>query len=393
MGTSRGIAAAVCFLAFAFPMSASSFALRALEKGDRVPDIELAGLSGEGVRLSSFAGEKGLVVIYWATWSVRSPDLLRFAEQALRAYEKSGLRLIAVNADHEEMNAKDLEAVRAKAAELGLSFPVLVDRGLKGYNAVGIISVPTTLVLDRDLRIADAYPGFPSVARDDIPERIEAFLGIARKKREEKAQYLLDHRPKNNALTYHNLGKRLYILARSPSGDLKEVPETAIERLEEAIRRDPDFFWPYLLKAIVLHQAKASDRLDAALQALRSKEFHEVYERRILGFGYLYLGRDEEAAAHFLAASGILPDDPAVLFGGAVAAARLGKREAAAKALDRLRRDAAAKEVLGFDYEGFFAADGALREGTEAALRRALERFLNIEKGGEAALRLEAAGR
>ena len=55
-----------------FPLSASSFALRGLTEGDKITDIAFAGISGEGGKLSSFAGEKGLVVIYWATWSSRS---------------------------------------------------------------------------------------------------------------------------------------------------------------------------------------------------------------------------------------------------------------------------------------------------------------------------------
>jgi len=377
----------VCMVAFAFPMSASSFALRTLEKGDKIPDLDFRGLAGEGGKLSSFAGGKGLVVIYWATWSSRSPELLRFAEQVLRGYEKQGIRILAVNADHQEMKAEDLAAVRAAAEGLRLSFPVVVDAGLVGYNAIGIVSTPTTLLLDRDLRLVDAYPGFPSAARDDIPARIEAFLGIAPPKPPEKDRYLLEHRPKNNALMYYNLGKRLYLLARSPSGELRAVPENAIERLDEAIRRDPDYFRPYLLKAIILHQAKGNGRLAEALRELEKRDFQEVYERRILGLGYLAMGKDAAAAAHLRAASGILPDDPAILFGLAVAAARSGDAAGARKALAALGRGTGAREALGFDHESLFTPEGALRGDAGPALQRALERLLEIEKQGQGALR------
>ena len=94
------------------------------------------------------------------------------------------------------------------------------------------------------------------MARTDIPERIDAVLGIVRERRPEKAQYLLDHKPKNHALQYYNLGKRIFLSARSPSGELRGgVPEQAIDRLNEAIRRDPDFFRPYLLQAIIFNAA------------------------------------------------------------------------------------------------------------------------------------------
>jgi hypothetical protein len=211
------IASILCAWIFSFPLSGDTFALRGLGKGDRVPDLTFVGITAESGKLSSFSGEKGLIVIYWATWSSRSP-----------------------NADHQEMRREEIEAVKGKATEMALSFPVMLDAGLEGYNEIGIITVPTTLILDGDLKIVDVYPGFPSIARDDIPDRIDAFLGIEKKKRPEKTQYLLDHKPKNHALQYYNLGKTLFVFARSPSGRLRNVPENAIERLDEAIRRDPD---------------------------------------------------------------------------------------------------------------------------------------------------------
>ena len=83
------LSAAVCLTAIASPWwSASAFALRTLEQGAKAPDIELMGVNGEGAKLSSLVGAKGLVVVYWATWSSRSPAILQFAEQELRKYEK-----------------------------------------------------------------------------------------------------------------------------------------------------------------------------------------------------------------------------------------------------------------------------------------------------------------
>ncbi len=369
----------VLTLLLLFPIAASSFALRNMDKGDKAPDMELKGVTGEGGKLSSFVGEKGLIVIYWATWSSRSPDVLKFAEETLRGYEKQGFRILAVNADHQDMKSEDLAAVKAMAAELGISFPVVVDEGLKGYNALGVITTPTTLILDRELKLVDAYPGFPSVARDDIPDRLDAFLGVVKPKRDEKAQYFLDHKPKNYALQYYNMGKQMFLLARSPSGELKGVPETAIERLDEAIRRDPDFFRPYLLKAIVFDLAKAGGRRDDALKDLAKRDFQEAYERRVLALGYLYLGMEGPAADQLRVVAGLSPDDPGVLFGQAVAAGRRRDGPGARKVLDALRAKLAAAE-LGFDPAAFFDDAGGLKPGTEKELARALGVLLEIER-------------
>ncbi|MBF8259666.1 MAG: Thioredoxin protein [Actinobacteria bacterium] len=370
----------LCLWAFSFPLSASSFALRGMDKGSRLPDMEFVGITAQGGKLSSFAGRKGLVLIYWATWSSRSRDILVFSEKELRRYENQGMKLLAVNADHQEMMSEDIAAVRAAVSEMGLTFPVVLDAGLKGYNEIGVISVPTTIFLDNTLKIVDAYPGFPSVARNDIPDRIDAFLGIVKEKPAEKAQYLLEHTPKNHALQFYNLGKRLFLSARSPSGELKGVPDSAIDRLDEAIRRDPDYFRPYLLKAIILDMARANGRREAALQELKKRDFQEAYERRVLGFGYLYMGLDKQADDCFRLLSSQVQNDPVMLFGEAIVAARRKDGPAAKKALSAIAGISGAKEALGFDHAPLFAESGELAAGTEKSLRAALDRLLEIEK-------------
>jgi len=386
------LAGVVCLAAAASPWwSASAFALRTLEQGAKAPDIELMGVNGEGAKLSSLVGPKGLVVIYWATWSSRSPGILQFAEQELRKYEASGMKVIAVNADHQEMKAEDFQAVRDKVKELGLTLPVFHDKGLVGYNALGIISVPTTLIMDNALSLREAYPGFPSVAKTDIPEKIDAALGIVREKRPEKAQYLLDHKPKNHALQYYNLGKRMFLVARSPSGELRGgIPEAAIDRLSEAIRRDPDFFRPYLLKAIIFHAAKEHALRDSALDNIRKREFQEPYEHRVLALGYLEMGMDNSASDHLKALFSLSADDPAGLFGLALLSQRRNDAAGAKKAVTALTANPAAKEILGEEVAALFTPDGAVKPGASLAVRDTLDRLLDIEKKPMGMIRSDA---
>ncbi|MDD5761489.1 MAG: redoxin domain-containing protein [bacterium] len=382
----------VCLAAVASPWwSASAFALRTLEQGAKAPDLELMGVNGEGAKLSSLVGAKGLVVIYWATWSSRSPGILLFAEKELRKYEALGMNVVAVNADHQEMKAEDFQAVRDKVKELGLAMPVFHDKGLVGYNALGIISTPTTLILDNTLSLREAYPGFPSVAKDDIPERIDAFLGIVREKRAESAQYLLDHKTKNHALQYYNLGKRLFLTARSPSGELRGgVPQSAIDRLDEAIRRDPDFFRPYFLKAIIYHAAKEHALRDSALDNIRKREFQEPYEHRVLALGYLEMGMDNSASDHLKALFSLAADDPAGLFGQTLLHLRRKDAAAAKKAATALLMNPKSKEVLGEDPAALFTPEGAVKPGAERAVRNTLDRLLDIEKKGQGMIRPDA---
>lgn len=386
------LSVAACLAAVASPWwSASAFALRTLEQGAKAPDLELSGVNVEGAKLSSLVGAKGVVVIYWATWSSRSPGILQFAEKELRKYEALGMNVVAVNADHEEMKPGDLQAVRDKIKELGLAMPVFHDRGLVGYNALGIISTPTTLILDNTLTLLEAYPGFPSIAKTDLPEKIDAVLGIVREKRPEKAQYLLDHKPGNHALQYYNLGKRLFLTARSPSGELRGgVPQSAIDRLDEAIRRDPDFFRPYLLKAIIYHAAKERALRDSALDNIRKREFQEPYEHRVLALGYLEMGMDDNASDHLKALLSLTAGDPAGLFGQTVLSGRRKDAAGAKKSAQALFANTKTKEVLGEDPAALFTPEGAVKPGAERAVRDTLERLLEIEKKGQGMIRPDA---
>ena len=386
------LSVAICLTAIASPWwGASAFALRTLEQGAKAPDIELAGVNGEGAKLSSLVGAKGLVVVYWATWSARSPGILLFAEKELRKYEALGMKVVAVNADHQEMKAEDHQAVRDLVRDLGLTLPVFLDKGLVGYNALGIISVPTTLLLDNTLSLREAYPGFPSVAKDDIPEKIDAVLGIVREKRPEQAQYLLDHKPKNHALQYYNLGKRLFLTARSPSGELRGgVPDSAIDRLNEAIRRDPDYFRPYLLKAVIYHAAKERALRDSALDNIRKREFQEPYEHRVLALGYLEMGMDNSASDHLRLLFSLAPGDPAGLFGQTVLSARRKDAAAGKKAATALLMNAKSREVLGEDAAALFTPEGGVKPGAERAVRNTLDRLLDIEKIGQGMIRPDA---
>lgn len=167
--------------AFAAPVSAASVFEGGLRNGDPVPDVAFVGITVDSGKLSSFSGKKGLIVVYWATWDKLSPAMLAFAERELRRYEEHGVKLLAVNADHQEMRDEDTARVRAKTAEMKLSFPVVLDAALKGYNDIGIAEFPTLLLLDGDRRIVDSYEGFPPAAREAIPRGIDAYLGIGKK--------------------------------------------------------------------------------------------------------------------------------------------------------------------------------------------------------------------
>ncbi|RMG59049.1 MAG: hypothetical protein D6713_06375 [Deltaproteobacteria bacterium] len=324
------IKAFVLLLLFVFSVTAprlrgEAFALRTLSKGDRVRDYDLTMLDGSVKKLSSFSGEKGLLVFFWASWAFRSKDLLEYGKTLHEKYAPKGVGVVAVNVEHQEVTAEALESVRNYYEALSLPFPTAVDSGLVMFDEFGVVATPTTVLLSKDLTVVDAFPGFPSVAREKIEKMVMDFLGIEEEKKPEKVQYLLAKKPKNRALLYYNLGRTLYRRYVSQKDELKRVPKRVIEKLDEAQKRDPDFYGPYMLKAIIYHKAKVFDERDRVLAQIEEKKFSEHVERRDLAFMYYLMGMTEKARE---LAGGLLkeiPDEPTVILLDALLARAEGK--------------------------------------------------------------------
>lgn len=148
--------------------------------GEAAPLLPLRDLDGREVPLASLAGERGLVILFWAGWSDRSLDALR-ALEALRAeVSPRGVSLAAVNVERERLTAEDLAALRSTVTELKVGFPILVDDGLKLFRAYGVISVPSTAMVTRAGTLAGFVPGFSTTSREAVIDAIHALAGITR---------------------------------------------------------------------------------------------------------------------------------------------------------------------------------------------------------------------
>jgi thiol-disulfide isomerase/thioredoxin len=132
-------------------------------------DATLEDMNGGRVDLATFKGQP-LIVNLWATWCtpcrIETPELVKFAAQ----YRDRGLRVIGISADDTP------DAIRAFAAELNVSYPMLV--GLKqdaflqsiGYQG----TLPLTLLVGKDGTIREQITGLRRVA--EWERMIEALL-------------------------------------------------------------------------------------------------------------------------------------------------------------------------------------------------------------------------
>jgi cytochrome c biogenesis protein CcmG/thiol:disulfide interchange protein DsbE len=132
------------------------------------PDFELKDVNGKVVKLSDFRG-KAVMVDFWATWcgpcKVEIPWFMDFE----RKYKDQGFVVIGVAMDDEGW-----QVVKPFAEEMKMNYRVVLgnDRTADMYG--GIEALPTTVLIDRDGRVASMHVGL--TGKKEFQDAIEKLL-------------------------------------------------------------------------------------------------------------------------------------------------------------------------------------------------------------------------
>ena len=133
------------------------------------PDFTLKSLSGEEVSLSQQRG-KYVLVNFWATWcgpcKVEMPSL----ETLHQRFKSKNFSLLAISND-----MFGAQIVKPFIKANNLTFPVLLDQQLQASNKFGVVSLPTTFMIDPKGNIIGELRG----AEDwDSPDNILYFENL-----------------------------------------------------------------------------------------------------------------------------------------------------------------------------------------------------------------------
>ncbi len=121
--------------------------------GYPAPDFELVNLEGETVRLSDFKG-KPVILNFWATWC--GPCRAEFPEfQAAAVDNADRLVIIGVNNTY----ADNPEAVPEFVQEMGVTFPIVLDKDQQVINAYNVLGLPTTVFVDSQGLVNEVFTG------------------------------------------------------------------------------------------------------------------------------------------------------------------------------------------------------------------------------------------
>jgi predicted Zn-dependent protease len=235
-------------------------------------------------------------------------------------------------------------------ARLGLSFPVLIDDGLKVFREYGVVAVPSTVVIDKEGIIRGEMAAYPLAAREELFDLIEAMAekrDIAKK--EEKKGY----QPLPRAVRYYNLAR-----AMAGRGMLDAVDET----LKRAISTDPNFTLPLLLLArLYRERADTEEAIEYQGSATVTATFRSEKER--------YL---KEASALTEKALKLAPQNPRVLTEAALILLAQGKKAPARERLSEALKTESAHTPARFFLAALLVSEGKIKEG-ELEFQRALQ--------------------
>jgi cytochrome c biogenesis protein CcmG/thiol:disulfide interchange protein DsbE len=125
-------------------------------EGFLAPDFTLEEIDGGTFTLSDLQG-RVVVVNLWASWCPPCRAEMPALQEVYENNRERGLEILAVNTTYQDREAE----ARAFVNELGLSFPILLERTGKMAKGYQVRAMPSTFFIDREGVIRKIILGGP----------------------------------------------------------------------------------------------------------------------------------------------------------------------------------------------------------------------------------------
>jgi thiol-disulfide isomerase/thioredoxin len=129
------------------PVVQSEFALRPHDAPRPVPELDFEDAQATGHTLSEFRGKVVLLNV-WATWCVPCREEMPALDRLQQKLGGPGFEVVALSID-----AGGAGAVRKFYDEIGIrALAIYVDPASRAMSALGLVGIPTTLLIDSEGR-------------------------------------------------------------------------------------------------------------------------------------------------------------------------------------------------------------------------------------------------
>lgn len=256
------------------------------KQGDRVPNLAIRTIDGKQISLGGHNG-KIVVLAFWKQDDDKSSKMLTDLSRISQECRHKDVTFLAINGD----KASD-EQIRKMALAKKLTCLLASDPDLTTYSTLGILVLPTTLIVGPDGRLAfiqdlysrNFYTQTKAYVRFLLGEITQAQL----KAELDPGMSVKVSQARIKAERYVNMSRVLL--------DIKEK-EKAREALEKAVQADPTFPEPHLLLAGLCLAAKEVSKAGTELgQALKLNPCPRD-GKLLQGLTYASQGEDDLAIA------------------------------------------------------------------------------------------------
>ena len=141
----RGIILAILALAISYTVYAAvtKDKIEIVQVGAQAPDFEVVDLNGDKHRLKDYEG-KGVVLNFWGTWCEPCEREFPAMTRQYAEFKDQDVQIIAVNFAQSEFEVKKY------VANMGMTFPVAIDKTKSVFTAYNIGPLPTSIFIKPD---------------------------------------------------------------------------------------------------------------------------------------------------------------------------------------------------------------------------------------------------
>ena len=178
---------AIVLLMSAFTKNTNKSGENGYEVGDIATDFKLKNIDGNMVSLADYKDAKGYIVIFTCN---TCPYAVQYEDRIIaldKKYADKGYPVIAIMPNNPEVQPGDsMDAMKARAASKGFSFPYLMDEGQNIYPQYGATKTPHVYLLEKTKKgnvvryigaIDDNYKDPAAVNTKYVEEAVDALLG------------------------------------------------------------------------------------------------------------------------------------------------------------------------------------------------------------------------
>lgn len=224
-----------CLLISTVSLTATALAMpRNIKPGDPVGSIKLTDVDGRALDTDSWRGGPS-AWIFVAADQVSSEKAAHDLQAAIDALTGVQIHAVALTSD-----AVKIDYFKELRARENIRYPLAIDAGREIYGRIGVIVLPTTLLIDKDGKLAHVMSGYDLTYARTAQAKLARLAG--RITAEEEARVLSTTQPsreENRDRAERFCRSATIMLGRGLRGE-------AVAELKRAIDADPEFALAYL---------------------------------------------------------------------------------------------------------------------------------------------------